>query len=326
MSPGRETGTETSGPKGSARSPKGGRDRSSGHPPKGAASAPKGAIGSGLRAGTEWKDALPDGLGWTVRHERSKGRSYRRDLPLEAETAGPGTPRGGASFLGVSRVLGRARQSATLAAMAWPEDSLSEGENIVTEFRQHWKLLIVPIAWFVLALVVIGLIEWVLPDGDAWDWVQWILMLAVIGAAIWFVLRPIVSWLTTLYVLTNERLITRRGLIAKSGIEIPLENITNVNFSQTAIERMLGTGDLLVESAGTTGQSEFHNIPRPDNFAALLYKVREERSVSIQGGTVVQAPDADPTEQLQRLKQLHNDGILTDEEYQAKRQKLVDEI
>ena len=41
---------------------------------------------------------------------------------------------------------------------------------------------------------------------------------------------------------------------------------------------------------------------------------------------VVQAPDADPTEQLQRLKQLHDDGILTDEEYEAKRQKLVDEI
>jgi uncharacterized membrane protein YdbT with pleckstrin-like domain len=210
--------------------------------------------------------------------------------------------------------------------MAWPEDSLSDGEIIVTEFRQHWKLLVVPIAWFALALIVIGLIEWVLPDGDAWDWVQWILTFAVIGAAIWFVVRPIVSWLTTRYVLTNERLITRRGLLAKSGIEIPLENITNVNFSQTAVERMLGAGDLLVESAGTTGQSEFKNIPRPDNFAALLYKVREERSVSIQGGTVVQAPDADPTEQLQRLKQLHNDGILTDEEYQAKRQKLVDEI
>ena len=210
--------------------------------------------------------------------------------------------------------------------MAWPEDSLSDGEMIVTEFRQHWKLLIVPIAWFVLALVVIGLIEWILPDGDAWDWVQWILSLAVIGAAIWFVVRPIVSWLTTRYVLTNERLITRRGLIAKSGIEIPLENITNVNVSQTAIERVLGAGDLLVESAGTTGQSKFHNIPRPDSFASLLYKVREERSVSMQGGTVAQAPDTDPTEQLQRLKQLHNDGILTDEEYEAKRQKLVDEI
>jgi uncharacterized membrane protein YdbT with pleckstrin-like domain len=209
--------------------------------------------------------------------------------------------------------------------MAWPEDSLSDGEIVVTSFRQHWKLLIVPIGWFVLALIGIGLIEWVLPDGDAWDWVQWAATLAVIGATIWFVVRPVVSWLTTRYVLTNERLITRRGLIAKSGIEIPLERITNVNFSQTAIERVLGAGDLLVESAGTTGQSKFSNIPNPDNFATLLYKVREERSVSMQGTTVVEA-GADPTERLQRLKALHDDGILSDEEYGAKRQKLVDEI
>lgn len=209
--------------------------------------------------------------------------------------------------------------------MAWPEDSLSDGEIVVTSFRQHWKLLIVPIAWFVLALIVIGLIEWVLPNGDAWDWLQWAATLAVIGAAVWFVVRPIVSWLTTRYVLTNERLITRSGLIAKSGIEIPLERITNVNFSQSAIERMLGAGDLLVESAGTTGQSKFSNIPNPDNFATLLYKVREERSVSMQGTTVVEAgPDA--TERLQRLKELHEQGILSDEEYEAKRQKLVDEI
>jgi uncharacterized membrane protein YdbT with pleckstrin-like domain len=209
--------------------------------------------------------------------------------------------------------------------MAWPEDSLSDGESIVTSFRQHWKLLIVPVAWFVLALIVIGLIEWVLPDGDAWDWVQWAATLAVIGAAVWFVVRPIVSWLTTRYVLTNERLITRSGLIAKSGVEIPLERITNVNFSQTAIERMLGAGDLLVESAGTTGQSKFSNIPNPDSFATLLYKVREERSVAVQGTTVVEA-GADPTERLQRLKQLHNDGILSDAEYEEKRQKLVNEI
>ncbi len=209
--------------------------------------------------------------------------------------------------------------------MAWPEDSLSDGEIVVTSFRQHWKLLVIPIAWFVLALIVIGLIEWVMPDGSGWDSAQWAATLAVIGAAIWFVVRPVVSWLTTRYVLTNERLMTRRGLIAKSGVEIPLERITNVNFSQTAVERMLGAGDLLVESAGMTGQSKFQNIPRPDNFAALLYKVREERSVAVQGTTVVEA-GADPTERLQRLKELHKEGVVSDQEYEAKRQKLVDEI
>jgi len=153
------------------------------------------------------------------------------------------------------------------------------------------------------------------------------LIAVVVGAGVWFIVRPIVSWATTLYVLTNERLITRHGLIAKSGVEIPLENITNVNFSQSVFERMLGAGDLLVESAGTGGQSRFSNIPHPDDFAALLYKVREQRAVELQGGGAPSpAPPSDATERLQRLKQLHNDGVLTDEEYAEKRAKLVDEI
>ncbi len=209
--------------------------------------------------------------------------------------------------------------------MPWPEDALTDGEEVVTSFRQHWKLLIIPIGWFILALAVVGFVIWI----DWWQPLEWVIYLIVIGGAIWFIVRPIVSWATTLYVLTNERLITRHGLIAKSGVEIPLERITNVNFSQTVIERLLGAGDLLVESAGTGGQSRFSNIPHPDEFAALLYKVREQRSVELQGGgtaaPAAPAP-ADATERLQRLKQLHNDGVLTDEEYEEKRAKLVDEI
>jgi hypothetical protein len=49
-----------------------------GCPSQGAASASQGVTGSGLRAGTGWKDTLPDGFGHSARHERSQGRSYRR--------------------------------------------------------------------------------------------------------------------------------------------------------------------------------------------------------------------------------------------------------
>ena len=210
--------------------------------------------------------------------------------------------------------------------MPWPEDVLTTDEKIVTSFRQHWKLLIIPIGWFILAMAIVIFVIAV----DWWNPLEWVLIAVVVGGAIWRIVRPIVSLATTRYVLTTERLITRHGLIAKSGVEIPLERITNVNFSQSVFERMLGAGDLLVESAGSGGQSRFSNIPHPDDFAALLYKVREERSLQLQGhstvtNTTVEAP-SDATERLQRLKQLHNDGILTDEEYAEKRAKLVDEI
>jgi uncharacterized membrane protein YdbT with pleckstrin-like domain len=207
--------------------------------------------------------------------------------------------------------------------MAWPEDALSDDETIVTSFRPHWKTLFIPFGWFVLGLIAIGVIFWVF-GGTSFDW---ILVLAVVIAVLVLVAKPLIDWWVTRYVLTNERLITRTGLIAKSGVEIPLENITNVNFSQTFFERILGAGDLLVESAGSMGQSKFANIPHPDDFASLLYTTREDRTKDLSSnmGTAA-APEPDATEKLQRLKQLHNDGILTDEEYEEKRKKLVDEI
>jgi uncharacterized membrane protein YdbT with pleckstrin-like domain len=122
-------------------------------------------------------------------------------------------------------------------------------------------------------------------------------------------------------------LITRTGLVAKSGVEIPLERITNVNFSASMFERMLGAGDLLIESAGSAGQSEFANIPQPDEFQTVLYKAREQRSIELSGSS---APTGEfkphAADSIQKLADLRDQGLISEEEYQEKRQKLLDEI
>lgn len=208
--------------------------------------------------------------------------------------------------------------------MPWPEDSLTADEKIITKFRPHWKLLFVPFGWFLLAIVGIGLVFSIIPGSGWFDVVPTLLILA---AMVVLVVKPLVDWWWTLYVLTTERLVTRRGVIARHGIEIPLENITNVNFSQTIIERALGAGDLVVESAGETGRSEFANIPRPDEFQALLYKVREERSRALGETAARPAPSQlDATERLHKLAELHESGVISDAEYEEKRRKLLDEI
>ena len=77
---------------------------------------------------------------------------------------------------------------------------------------------------------------------------------AIVVTAIWLVVRYL-KWITTNFVITSDRLIFRHGVVAKSGIEIPLERVNNVNFNQGIFERMLGAGDLLIESGGEDGQS-----------------------------------------------------------------------
>ncbi|MCB1245785.1 MAG: PH domain-containing protein [Acidimicrobiia bacterium] len=205
--------------------------------------------------------------------------------------------------------------------MRWPENSLTENESIVTSFRPHWKVLAVRALIVVAAIVVAGLVDWAIDGGSL---IVWSLALIAILIAI---VKPLVDWWFTRYVLTTERLITRKGLIAQSGIEIPLDRITNVNFSQTVIERMLGAGDLLVESAGETGQSQFSDIPHPDRFQATLYKVREARTIALGRGTEHQDRSAGKgAEAIRELAKLRDEGLISDEEYEAKRAKLLREL
>ena len=99
-------------------------------------------------------------------------------------------------------------------------------------------------------------------------------LILLVGTAIWLVIRYL-KWLTTNFVITSNRLIFRQGVVAKSGIEIPLERVNNVNFHQSVFERMLGAGDLLIESGGEDGQQRFTDIRRPAQVQNLIHAQME---------------------------------------------------
>jgi uncharacterized membrane protein YdbT with pleckstrin-like domain len=211
--------------------------------------------------------------------------------------------------------------------MAYSEEHLSDGELVIREFRPHWRLLFIPVLWLIAGIAAIVLVNSTIPPDDST--VDLITSLVVLVALIPLVVSPLIRWWFTSYILTNERLITRSGVVARSGVEIPLENIANVLFNQNVIERVLGAGDLLIESAGESGQSPFNDIPTPDEFQALLYRVREDRTKSLaqfQATAVSSAAVPDATERLERLARLHRDGVITEAEYAEKRQQLLDEI
>ncbi len=208
-----------------------------------------------------------------------------------------------------------------MSPMPWPQDALTTDETIITTFRPHWKLLAVPVGFFLLLSIAWALvIKWL--DIGVWGF------LIYLGLALWLVVKPFLVWWTMLYVLSSERLMTRHGLISKNGIEIPLENITNVNFSQTVFERLIGAGDLLVESAGTSGQSRFKDIPHPDKFQTELYRIREEPTLFLSGrrDTSTQRDGVANAEAIQKLAELHEQGHITDEQFETKRRQLLEDM
>jgi len=199
--------------------------------------------------------------------------------------------------------------------MKYPQSLLSDGEEVLQSFRPHWKSLVIPAIWTLFVIIGLALVPR-LPDET---WLQVGVLAVVLLGWVVVALVPTLRWWYTHFVLTNERLVLRKGIIARSGVEIPLEVINDVIFSQTVFERMLGFGDLIIESAGEMGQSRFSNIPNPNEFQSELYRVREDRTRALSSTET-------PSDTLATLARLHADGVLTDEEFASKKAKLLDEI
>jgi uncharacterized membrane protein YdbT with pleckstrin-like domain len=198
--------------------------------------------------------------------------------------------------------------------MGYPERLLSDDEVIESQFRPHWSRLIRE-GLIVLAGIAVAIVLAVF-DMPAWSYA------VVAGLVVLLIAGGLVRWLTTMHVITNERLIFRAGFIAKQGTEIPLEVIQDVAFSQSIFERVFGTGDLVIESAGTRGQTRYQDIPNPEAVQSLIYKVREDRMLEVEaGGRAVQGEST--ASQLERLSRLYDEGKLTDEEFAAEKEKLI---
>jgi membrane protein YdbS with pleckstrin-like domain len=201
--------------------------------------------------------------------------------------------------------------------MGYPERLLSEGEVIVTEFRPHWSGILREGIILLIGVIAAIAVAWL--GLSAWMY----LLIAIV--VLLSVIRGLVRWWTTSHVITSERLIYRAGFVAKQGTEIPLEVIQNVAFGQTLFERIFKTGDLMVESAGTHGQTRYRDIPDPEMVQSVIYKAREARIGARQqvGFTGAPSGDESPVSQLERLSRLHDAGKLTDEEFQAQKAKVL---
>jgi membrane protein YdbS with pleckstrin-like domain len=205
--------------------------------------------------------------------------------------------------------------------MAYPRRLLTEGEEVVREFRPHWRLLVIPVFWALVGIAAVVFTWRLAPSNDIFDW---IVTGIVVLASFRYVFYPFVAWWFTSYVLTNERLIRRSGILSRAGLEIPLENINDVRFSQSVFERVLRSGDVLVESAGEQGQSRFPDIPEPEDFHSLIYRVREVRTRDLadsHGGS-----GSDGVTKLERLARLLQEGLITQADFDSKKQTFLDEI
>jgi uncharacterized membrane protein YdbT with pleckstrin-like domain len=163
---------------------------------------------------------------------------------------------------------------------------------------------------------------------DSWpSWLRWTIFVVAAVLIVIGPLRRIVSWLTSLFVVTTDRLIHRSGWFAKKSMEIPLENINDVHFSQSIFERIIGAGDVTIESAGEYGQQRFANIRNPEHVQKVIYEESERNKNRMYAPRAASAsppsPPASVADELAKLDRLRADGVLTEEEFRAQKARLL---
>jgi len=211
----------------------------------------------------------------------------------------------------------------------YPRKLLNEGEEIALDLRPHWWFFSKHIASGIPLFVVLVLIV-----ADAHGTVhKWLLILWAIVALVWagWLSIKYLEWNFTHFVVTDDRVIYRTGVIAKHGVEIPMERINNINFHQGIWERIIGAGDLDIESAGRDGQSHFEDVWHPDGVQQELYRqmeVNAKKRASWSNPAPTYAAPAAPTvpEQLQQLADLRDRGVITAAEFEAKKAQLLERM
>ncbi|HZJ51180.1 MAG TPA: PH domain-containing protein [Actinomycetota bacterium] len=208
--------------------------------------------------------------------------------------------------------------------MAFPRALLADHERIVFELRPHWVAVVPALLWAALIVVAWVALGALTDSGPA-------LVALSAGALIALLVLsavPLLKWSRTLFVLTTDRLITRRGVIAREATEIPLERINDVAFKQSALERLVGAGDLLIESAGERGQTRITNVKKPEQVQLRIYQATEENSNRmLRSGQPFPTPDADNIpEQIEALARLKVQGVITEAEFETKKKELLDRL
>lgn len=158
---------------------------------------------------------------------------------------------------------------------------LSQDEEVRWSGRpSRYTIALAVLGGIALAVLGIVLTLWALPVADDAFVPRWVgyapLVLTAIGLGV--ALTTYLNWLRLLYVITDEEIYVKRGLISRDVTQVRLDRVQNTAYNQSILERLLSYGDIYVYTAGTdTDDISFQNVPRPDQVKNTLTELLSEQ-------------------------------------------------
>ena len=243
----------------------------------------------------------------------------------------------------------------------YAESLLASGERVVRREHQHWFILVANTRYAILALIGAALLTvisvWFGIDGVLWQLLgvlTLVLFVYGIAAFLWGILR----YRNEEYLITNRRLIHAEGVVNKKTTDSSLEKINDAVLTESMFGRMFGFGDLDVLTASEEGIERLRMLRDAKDFKKAMIEAKHELEIEVarpvmppirsEPAPVAAAPAAAPAAAappptpapaapaapasndigaaLDRLGDLRDRGLITPEEYAAKRQELLDRL
>lgn len=204
------------------------------------------------------------------------------------------------------------------------ENQLQPGEEILLR-AYVTRLTLAP--WVALAVValVVAAVLWFAHQNGLHSGIGALIALAVaVVAGLAFAWKDFVRRAND-YVLTNHRLIQEIGILSRRSIDSRLDKVNNVEHRQSLWGRLLDYGDVEIDTASERGETVFHNVGHPLAFKNAIQAAAEQYRSA---GRMPLAAPAGPSgaERMRQLKTLLDDGLISRDEYEAKRQELLTQL
>lgn len=193
---------------------------------------------------------------------------------------------------------------------------------MVLLIRPHWVLLLLPFLYAVAGIVagvLIGSYGFLIP-------------LVLIGY-LWF---KIVQRNNNLWAVTNLRVIDEDGVFSHNSKESPLDKINNITYNQSIWGRIFGFGNVQIQTAAEIGSTTYFTVEKPKELKDTITQMQEdykksqiisqaqELAKAISSGTK-KSSGRDVAAELEKLFELQQKGIITAEEFAARKKKILEE-
>jgi uncharacterized membrane protein YdbT with pleckstrin-like domain len=210
--------------------------------------------------------------------------------------------------------------------MAYLDRLLAPGERVVVRRRRHGIVLLrnvgaalfLVLAGLFLAVYIGGVGRFPEPArGWAWGGVG----LAVVGLVL--ALPAWLRWRNEEFLVTDRRVIQLEGVLAKRVLDSNLDKINDVRLTQSLAGRLFGFGTIEILTASEGGINRLDQVPGPLAFKHAMMASRGGAATA----PVADLPAAGSTaDRLAEIAELQRRGLISEDEYRAKRAAILDKV